>query len=57
VEGSGRGLIERPNREIPLEGLRKNTKTIIQDSWSLGQDLKPRPAANEVIVLTGDELF
>jgi hypothetical protein len=41
VEGSGRKLILRYYRGIPLERLRKTTKHFSNDSRSLGRDLNP----------------
>jgi hypothetical protein len=42
------GLIFRYYPGIRLEGLRKTTKSLSQDSRSLGQDLNPVPHEYEV---------
>jgi hypothetical protein len=42
LEGSGCAIILR-YPDLCLEGLRKTMKTG-QDSWSVGQDLNPRPS-------------
>jgi hypothetical protein len=50
--GSGRGLILRYYPDIRLEGLRKTTKHLSQDSQSPSRDLIAGPPAFEVGVLT-----
>jgi hypothetical protein len=52
VEGNGYDLILRYYPGICLEGLRKTTKCLGQDSWSLGQDLNPEPPEYEAGMLT-----
>jgi hypothetical protein len=54
-KGCGRSshyLISRYYPGIFLKGLRKNTKNLIQDSWSPGRDLNPGPPEYETGVLT-----
>jgi hypothetical protein len=51
-EGGGRGLILRYYPSIRLEGLRKITKSLSQDSRSPGRDLNPGPLEYEAEVLT-----
>jgi hypothetical protein len=51
VEGSGRGLILIYQSGICLEGLRKTTKNLSQDSRSPGRDLNPRFSEYEARVL------
>jgi hypothetical protein len=41
LKGSGRGLIIRYYPGIRVEGLRKTTKNLSQDSRSPGRNLKP----------------
>jgi hypothetical protein len=52
VEGSGHGLILRYYPGLCLEGLRKTTRNLRQDSWSPSRDLNPEPPEHEVGVLT-----
>jgi hypothetical protein len=52
MEGSGRGLILRYYPGIRLEGLRKTTKKLSQDSQSPGRDLNLEPPEYKVGVLT-----
>jgi hypothetical protein len=52
LEGSGRVLFLRYYPDICIEGLRKPTKNISQDSRSSGRDLKPGPPENKAGVLT-----
>jgi hypothetical protein len=52
LEESGRGLILRYYTGISLEGLRKTTKSLSQDSRSPGPYLKPGPPRYEAGVLT-----
>jgi hypothetical protein len=51
VVGSGRGLIIRYYPGVCLEGLKKTTKSLSQDSRSLGRDLKPGPPEYEAQML------
>jgi hypothetical protein len=43
LEGSGRDLMLRYYPGIFLQGVRKTTKPLSQDSWSLGRYLNPGP--------------
>jgi hypothetical protein len=52
LEGSGRDLILSHYSGIRLEGLRKTTATLSQDSWFPGPDLNPGPPEYEAGVLT-----
>jgi len=52
LAGIGRDLIERYYPGIRLEGLRRTTKTLNQDSRCSGLDLNPEPLENESGVLT-----
>jgi hypothetical protein len=52
LEENGRGLILRYYPNIHLEGLRKTTKNLSQDSWSPGQELNPGPPEYKAGVLT-----
>jgi hypothetical protein len=52
VEESGRGLILRYYTGIRLEGLKKTTKPLRQDSRSPGRDLNPGPLKYKAGVLT-----
>jgi hypothetical protein len=52
LEGSGCGLILRCYTSICLEGLRKITKKLSQDSRSPVRDLNPGPRKYEAEVLT-----
>jgi archaellum component FlaC len=49
MEGSGHDLNEGTQS---LKGLRKATKNLSQDSWSLSQDLNPGPPKYKAEVLT-----
>jgi hypothetical protein len=50
--GSVRGLISRYYPGIRLEGLRKTTRNLNQDSRSLGPRIEPGPPEYEAGVLT-----
>jgi hypothetical protein len=50
--GIGRGLILRNYPGTRLEGLRKTTENLSQDSLSWGRDLNPRPSGYESRVRT-----
>jgi hypothetical protein len=50
LEGSCRGIILRYYFNIYLQGLRKITKNLSQDSRSPGRDLNLGPPANAVIM-------
>jgi hypothetical protein len=51
-EGSGRGLISRHYPRIYLEGLKKTTKSLSQDTRSPSRNLNPGPPEYEAGVLT-----
>jgi hypothetical protein len=52
LEGSSYGLILRFHPSIHLDGLRKTTKNISQDIWSLDLDLNLGPPEYEAGMLT-----
>jgi hypothetical protein len=52
LEGSGCDLISRYYADVCLEGPRKTMKTLSQDNWSLGRDLKPGSPEYEAGILT-----
>jgi hypothetical protein len=52
LEGISRGLILRYSLGIRLEGLRKTTKGLCKDIWSLDPDFNPGPLEYEAGVLT-----
>jgi hypothetical protein len=49
--GSGRGLILRYYPGISLQGLKKTTNYLDQDSRSPGPGLNPKPSEYEAVVL------
>jgi hypothetical protein len=50
VEGNGHGLNLRYHPGFCLEGLRKTTKHLSQDSQSPSKDLKPGPPNYEAVI-------